>query len=555
MGMFKKRKSRSDGSESVSSVPIPSSINSSAAGYPAYDQHNLSPRSSASAPQIGYAQHQQHHKKKKGLGSKLKGLVRRSSDSKSVGGGSSSVVSRDESSSSHTNHNNEDHLGSEPPRMNRKIAPPMLSHDDYSSSSSSEEDDHFQQELGTVTEVNEDDYDSDGELKPRITIKNPPPSSSAATSSSSYIPPRVINPSRSQRLGGGTPDQFVETITLVILLVDPNTKRFELLQLQQNPGSPKKQKNLKVKSVLQKFKKSITDPELKKLKFVGLVDRFGVCHKPNARLATAMKFDNKKDILVGLVQGVHDTDKLIQSVRPILGDPKMGKLLDMNGFDTKGWVKKKKTKDSILDKPSLVQVEKQGGALSILAFTLILVAILVGVDSLLVHLDQNKVFVQPLIEWPEVMESAGDFAKQGVQAAKEVIMEGNSTTVVARVANSTFAAAVEDTYLETAAMVKDLVVPITTSSPKIIFENAKDMVMMSNVVNAVNTTKVAKAVSEATTNVSANIANVSSGIAHVVTSTIVNATKNVANNNNNNNNTGPNSVWEDYILIGLLVCW
>ncbi|CAJ1941261.1 unnamed protein product [Cylindrotheca closterium] len=551
MGIFKK-KSRSDVSQSENSAPSPSS----AASYPAYSgtiyeqqqqqPNNGSPRSIASAPINGSS-----YKKKKGFGSKLKGLVRSNGKQKSVGDSSKSVGSSA----------SEEPPYDPPQQVRRPVSKGNNDDNDYSSSSSEE----FHQELGTVTEVNEDDYDSDGELKPKSKRRISP------------TPKKKRIRAKAKRLGSGGEDgEFAETITLVILLVDPTTRRFELLQLEQN-----RPQDLKVKDVLAQVKTCVTEASLKQLQFVGLVDRLCQTHKPNVPLTKAMGFDAKKDILVGWPMGV-PVDQLVQSVRPILGDRNMGKLLDMNGFDTKGWVEKKKTKDSILDKPTLIKEEKQGSTLSILAFVLIIAAILVGVDTCLVHLDQKGFFIQPLMDWANVMESTKDLALQGAQAAKEAF-NGNNTAAVAMV-NTTFAAVEEsamEAVAETKAMVKDFV-PVTTtlpSSPKVMFDNAKDMVNMAAVqakiaevvseARASVPAKVAEVVSEARTNVSAGISNVSAGI----TKTIANASADITNASETISNTATpkaaaaaavvtttsppsnNPVWEDYILIGLLVCW
>lgn len=404
--------------------------------------------------------------------------------------------------------------------------PPRLGQQESSSSSDSSyssDEDHFHNPLGTVTEVNEDDYDSDGELRPKPLVS------------------RQIHPSRK---GGGTKDQFVESSAVLILLVDPHSKRFELLQFQQNNHK----KNIKIKAVLQQLKQTITEPELKKLSLIGLMDRTCQTYKPNAFLQEARQYP--KDILVGLSRGVQ-TNELLQSVRPILGDPKMGKLLDMNGFDTKGWVKKKKTKDSILDnkkkrKPGLVQQENQGSFLTILAFTLLVAGILVCMDKLLVHLDTKGAFVQPLIEWPIVMEQAGDFAKQGIEAAKEA-MEGNSTALVA-IANSTYAA-VEETALEAVSDTKAIVEELgwTNMTTQMVLESAQDYVLKAAV-------PVAEKVSEAKVNLTSSIVAKTESIANL-TESIANVTETIIADSQKAITTVPNSIWEDYVLIGLLVCW
>ncbi|KAL3931493.1 MAG: hypothetical protein SGBAC_011285 [Bacillariaceae sp.] len=626
MGMFKRRKSKTDTSDSGSSAqPSP---NGSTTSYPAYSnyeqqqqqqQQSSSPaRSTASAPAIngnGNGSGNGNGKKnKKGIGSKLKGLVRVSS-SKKFAGDSKSVGS---TSSQEQNFN-------DPPKLqmkNQRVVPRKQLQNPYESSSSfssSEDEDQFHQELGTVTEVNEDDYNSDGELRPKSMKRlghTSAAASHAASHASSHASSGTANggtnnsqkkknnktknkktndfPVAAATLGGEDADE--NTIALVVLLVDPNTNRFEFLHLER-----KKSKSLKVKNIMSQFKTCVTEASLKKLQIEGLVDRLGQVHKPNALLSNAMgSHPTNKDILVGLVQGV-SVDQLLLT-------------LVTNGFDTKGWVKKKKTKDSILDKkPPPMKVEQQGGVLSIIAFTICIIGILAGVDTCLMYLNQKGSFVRPLIYWPHVMESAGDFALQGAQAAKEAILQGNSTAALAMV-NSTIAA-VEETALEAVSDVKELVPNMMmigtssttksmskSSSPKAVLDTAKTIAKMAGVSSssssspkdmldtAKNVAKMAaasystsssmmsspsspkaifntaknmmggfgvpntKVVSETTTTSSSIMTNLSNAIANVTNGLIANATPTKTATGNTTTST-PNAVWEDYVLIGLLVCW
>ena len=171
-----------------------------------------------------------------------------------------------------------------------------------------------------------------------------------------------------------------------------------------------------------------------------------------------------------------------------------------------------------------------------------------GVDKLLVHLDSKGAFVQPLPDWPTVVEQAGDVVLEGVQAAKEALVDGNSTAIQA-MANSTLAK-VEETAMEAVSDMKDLGFDITAApSPKVFLDSAKGMMSMMTALPAAK-------VIEAKTNMTESLANVTDGIVTARDEILANATKAIQQASTNTNpSTPPNSVWEDYVLIGLLVCW
>jgi hypothetical protein len=107
-------------------------------------------------------------------------------------------------------------------------------------------------------------------------------------------------------------------ISLVLLLVDPPTLRFELLQLEFDTPQ-----EATVNDVLEQISNSVTEPAIQKLKFIALVDRLGEAHDRQSPLKHALtKRKGNKDILVGLSKDV-TMEQCSRLARPILGDEKV----------------------------------------------------------------------------------------------------------------------------------------------------------------------------------------------------------------------------------------
>jgi hypothetical protein len=107
-------------------------------------------------------------------------------------------------------------------------------------------------------------------------------------------------------------------ISLVLLLVDPPTLRFELLQLEFDTPQ-----EATVNDVLEQISNSVTEPAIQKLKFIALVDRLGEAHDRQSPLKHALtKRKGSKDILVGLSKDV-TMEQCSRLARPILGDEKV----------------------------------------------------------------------------------------------------------------------------------------------------------------------------------------------------------------------------------------
>jgi hypothetical protein len=107
-------------------------------------------------------------------------------------------------------------------------------------------------------------------------------------------------------------------VGVVLLMVDPETLRFELLQLDfETPVAAK------VQDVLEQARDSVSEPALKGLDFHAVVDRKGNQFSAAAPLTKALTNRKRsRDILVGLSRGV-SVEKCGRLARPILGDAKV----------------------------------------------------------------------------------------------------------------------------------------------------------------------------------------------------------------------------------------
>ena len=296
-------------------------------GYPAYPnyQKNLQ----ASEPTN---QQNEKKKKKKGFKSLFKGKTKKNPQ---TGRDENSLYDYDPQNppqqySSGRRQQQPPGPGSQRSRMD----PKLFGHIEDSDDSSSSDDDEFHTSLKPVEEGDEEEEEeSEGELKD---------DSRGGTKRVFNQRLESMRRRRNQILGPDDSDDddlnfvgisgrdflvedapVVESITLVILLFHPQTLRFELLQLELDDV-----KGLKVKDVIEQLEDSITEPALKELHFVGLVDRAGGRHKGESSLSKALRKrrNHTKDILVGLSKGV-SIDEVFKRARPILGDPNVGRMV------------------------------------------------------------------------------------------------------------------------------------------------------------------------------------------------------------------------------------
>lgn len=330
MGMFGKKKSKSNSKpeEDEDESSASSSSGSSYPNYPAYEQ--------SIPPQPPSDDSSKSKKKKKGFRSKIKGLVRgksSKSEDRSVDSGPTDENSYENDYNPH-NPPQQSMPSGNPNALDPRILAQIEDVDNSSDDSSS--GDEFHQELKPVQEGNEDEYEeSDDEMhtagnnyvhRARRRAPQLGPDSGEDDMELMGVSGRDFLAVGGEELDGELdeePDTRVEPVTLVILLLDPDSLRFELLQLQLEKPS-----GLKVRDVLGQLEESITEPALQALKFIALVDRAGGVNKPDASLTKAMahRQDKYKDILVGLAKGGKVED-LFKRVRPILGDPNVGRMV------------------------------------------------------------------------------------------------------------------------------------------------------------------------------------------------------------------------------------
>jgi hypothetical protein len=167
-------------------------------------------------------------------------------------------------------------------------------------------------------------------------------------SSASETPPPPSGKKGRRRGGAAAANGKAEPLTgglplaLVLLLLDPHSLRFELLQLEFSAPH-----RATVQDVLDQIPTSVTEPTLRRVPFVGLVDRAGRGYKGKAPLSVAcqnrpprrgqqQQQSPHRDVLVGLTSaaGVEGTARL---ARPIFGDRKVVSMLEANGYPMEGW--------------------------------------------------------------------------------------------------------------------------------------------------------------------------------------------------------------------------
>jgi hypothetical protein len=112
--------------------------------------------------------------------------------------------------------------------------------------------------------------------------------------------------------------ELVGPLEIVLVLVDPQSLRFELLQLEfETPQLSK------VSECLEQVKDIVTESALKSLEFHSVLDRNGNCFPAKVGLGKALTCRRRgKDILVGISKGI-SADEAGRLARPILGDAKV----------------------------------------------------------------------------------------------------------------------------------------------------------------------------------------------------------------------------------------
>jgi hypothetical protein len=124
--------------------------------------------------------------------------------------------------------------------------------------------------------------------------------------------------------------ELVGPLEIVLVLVDPQSLRFELLQLEfETPQLSK------VSECLEQVKDIVTESALKSLEFHSVLDRNGNSFPAKVGLGKALTCRRRgKDILVGISKGI-SADEAGRLARPILGDTKVMEMV--RSTTSKGW--------------------------------------------------------------------------------------------------------------------------------------------------------------------------------------------------------------------------
>jgi len=107
------------------------------------------------------------------------------------------------------------------------------------------------------------------------------------------------------------------SLQLVLLLMDPSTRRFELLQLEFDSV------RARVVDILAQIPLSVTEEAIKKQEYEGVINETGKSMDPSARL---VDFCKEKQVLVALPAGL-PVKECARLARPILADTQVLKMV------------------------------------------------------------------------------------------------------------------------------------------------------------------------------------------------------------------------------------
>jgi len=110
-------------------------------------------------------------------------------------------------------------------------------------------------------------------------------------------------------------------LQVVLLLMDPKTRRFELLQLEFEA------EKAVVADVLTQISLSATEQSLRTQKYTGVADRTGASKEKTVVLSS---FCSANDIILAIPEGM-TASECSKLARPILGDPKVNTMLHPTG--------------------------------------------------------------------------------------------------------------------------------------------------------------------------------------------------------------------------------
>lgn len=115
---------------------------------------------------------------------------------------------------------------------------------------------------------------------------------------------------------------YTPSLQLVLLLMDPSSRRFELLQLEFDSGKAK------VSDIMAQIPVSVTEDVIRKQKYSGVVNAQATHMGGSARLAD---FCSKKEVLVALPQDLSVRD-CVRLARPILSDDKVVSMVSLKNL-------------------------------------------------------------------------------------------------------------------------------------------------------------------------------------------------------------------------------
>ena len=148
-----------------------------------------------------------------------------------------------------------------------------------------------------------------------------PNSPATAPSSSLNIPARKESRGSGSNNGAvsvaAAESTAAKPIQVVLLLMDPSSRRFELLQLEFDSNKAM------VSDVIRQIQSSATETTLRDMNYVGVCDQLGVEMIASMKLS---KFCKGNDIVMAIPRGLNgkETAKL---AGPILGDPKVADMV------------------------------------------------------------------------------------------------------------------------------------------------------------------------------------------------------------------------------------
>lgn len=139
-----------------------------------------------------------------------------------------------------------------------------------------------------------------------------------------------------------------EVVKVILLLMEPATRRFELLQLEFDSNKAV------VSDVLAQIPKAVKEEVLRSQKYVGVCDRSGLELIKSLKLS---EFVNRNEVLIAIPEG-SKSKEVARLARPILLDEKVSAMLRASGIKPLTKKPKSSSKVSRVDVPREIPVDK-----------------------------------------------------------------------------------------------------------------------------------------------------------------------------------------------------